>query len=960
MKSALKRNLWFLVVFHVSVLCAQQHSRLGLNPHRLSWQQINTEKLQIIFPSSLHKQAQRTASLLDYLCDSGFASIGQKHTRISVILQNQTTLSNGFVALAPWRSEFFMTPPQVSFLGSGNWAELLAIHEFRHVQQYSNARRGLTGLASYAFGNFGWGTFSYIATPRWFFEGDAVGYETALSASGRGRLPFFTQEWLALLREKRYFGYEKASATSYRDFVPNHYTIGYFMTTYARKHYGMQIWEKVFARANAYRSPFYPFSRSLKKYTGLSTRKLYFKMMNEIDSIIKSEDKNYPLTLSRKLNTRFKKRFTNYETAQFLDNETIVFEKNSFQQIPAFCTAQIMDLKGNYLFKEKNHIVPGLNTSGKTLSASQKNIIWAEMAFHPRWGYKDYSVIKIYDTVKKKKTKITAKSRLFAPALSPSASTIAAVEWTDSLSAYLVLISRFPTLEFKKIPNPNEYLIQTPKFADENTLVAVLQKDNRNALAILELDSAVWKLITPWQTEQITYPFAYEDYIYFSAAFTGNNEIFRIKYTEPAARTEQITSTQNGATMPAISPNGRYLIYSEYSSMGYDLKLMETTSIVPIETQKPRFSYADMLTEQENLGEVAQDFPLKSYPISKFKKSSDLFHVHSWSPYVFPPIYSIGLFLDNKMSTLSGSLQYEFNLNETSGNWVAELNYGELFPVLAGGFLTRSRRSSRPDTVFRGNQGFLTTRTQFWRENTASLGFRIPLNLTHEAYLTGLNWQNNLYFSEFAFESEKDRSNSGFYTHFQSLLTFRRLRYTSRQEVLPRWGQAMQVRYMEMLPQQKLKGQALYLSSQFYFPALLRSHSFYVMADHKREDFYNSYKFPNYFFEVRGYQSATVNSANTKISVNYMLPLFNPDVALGPLAFVQRIRANLFYDHSFPVQAKPYTVWERRSAGVEFICDFRFLRLIDLSAGVRYNRFFSLKSFETVSTWEFVFFGFRI
>jgi hypothetical protein len=942
------------------VALGQVQTQLGLNPPALRWKRINHTKFEVIFPQSLQHQAQKTASLLEFLYDSGAATIGPKRQKITVILQNQTTISNGFVALAPWRSEFFMTPPQVSFLGSGNWAELLAIHEFRHVQQYSNARQGLTGLASYAFGNFGWATFSYIATPRWFFEGDAVCYETALSESGRGRLPFFTQEWLALVREKRYFGYEKAAARSYRDFVPNHYSLGYFMTAYARKQYGDQVWEKVFARANAYKSPLYPFSRSLKKIAGVSVRQLYRNMLAQTDSLVRAEEKIYPLTISRKLNQKFKKRYTNYETAQFLDNQTIVFEKNSFNQISTFYQAKISDLKGNYVFQEKRLAVPGLNTSGKTLSASQKRIVWAELAYHPRWGYRDYSIVKLFDTVKKKKHKITSKSRLFSPALSPNGSAIAALEWSDSLQAALVIIELFPVPNPKKIANPDSFLIQTPKWIDDTTLVAVLQKNNRNALATFHLNSEKWTFLTAWLSEQISYPTSAGSYVYFSATFSSNNEIYRIKFADSDAQIEQITSTQSGATMPALSPNGQYLIYSEYSSMGYDLKLLQTAFIQPIAQQPPRLGYAQMLKEQENLGETAQNFPLKSYPVTDFKKSSDLFHLHSWSPYVFPPIYSLGLFLNNKMSTLSGSAQYEFNLNESTGNWIGSLNYGEFFPVFNAGFATSNRRANQADTIWQGNRGFIGTRVQSWSEKTAFVGFTLPFNLSHGPYLTGLNWQNQINFSEFHFNSSKDFPQNGFYTHFQSVLTFRRLRYTSRQEVLPRLGQAFQIRYMQMLANPKLNGQAFYLSSQWYFPGLLRSHSFYVMADYKAEDFYNRYKFPNYFFEVRGYQSGAVTQTNTKISLNYMLPLFNVDLALGPIAFIYRVRANGFYDHSFPTQSPPYPIWERRSMGVELICDFRFLRLIDLSAGLRYNRFFSLKSFERTSTWEFVFFGFRI
>ncbi len=69
------------------------------------------------------------------------------------MLQNQTTMANGYVQLAPFRSEFYLTPEQNSFeLGSLPWPEQLAIHEFRHVQQYNNFDVGLSKALRILFG----------------------------------------------------------------------------------------------------------------------------------------------------------------------------------------------------------------------------------------------------------------------------------------------------------------------------------------------------------------------------------------------------------------------------------------------------------------------------------------------------------------------------------------------------------------------------------------------------------------------------------------------------------------------------------------------------------------------------------------------------------------------------------------------------------------------------------------
>jgi hypothetical protein len=69
-----------------------------------------------------------------------------------------------------------VTPPQdPNLLGTNNWLDLLAVHEFRHVVQNDKALTGISKLAYYLFGNNGLGVVSSLTAPNWFKEGDAVG-----------------------------------------------------------------------------------------------------------------------------------------------------------------------------------------------------------------------------------------------------------------------------------------------------------------------------------------------------------------------------------------------------------------------------------------------------------------------------------------------------------------------------------------------------------------------------------------------------------------------------------------------------------------------------------------------------------------------------------------------------------------------------------------------------------------
>lgn len=254
----------------------------GGNPPSVKWHQINTDTARVIFPAGLEQQGQRVANLIHYIDRYTRTSIGDRNKKVSIVLQNQTLESNGYVAMGPFRSEFYLTPPPASAdLGSLKWEDQLAIHEYRHVLQYRNFNQGLTRVAYYVMGELGMAGFASTAVPNWFWEGDAVTMETALSLQGRGRLPAFFDGFRALSLEHRDYSYMKIRNGSYVDFTPNHYPLGYLMSMYGREHYGRTFWKDVTTDAVRYRGLFYPLSRSLKKRTGTNSAGFYHAMLKE-------------------------------------------------------------------------------------------------------------------------------------------------------------------------------------------------------------------------------------------------------------------------------------------------------------------------------------------------------------------------------------------------------------------------------------------------------------------------------------------------------------------------------------------------------------------------------------------------------------------------------------------------------------------------------------------------------
>ena len=117
---------------------------------------IHSVPADIIFPPGLDSEAREVAFLVSALSKTTLSTIGNQQKPIDIVFHNLTTVPNGYVQLAPFRSEFQLTPAQNSFdLGSLPWHQTLAIHEYRHVQQYNNFCVGLSKAFYILFGQDG-------------------------------------------------------------------------------------------------------------------------------------------------------------------------------------------------------------------------------------------------------------------------------------------------------------------------------------------------------------------------------------------------------------------------------------------------------------------------------------------------------------------------------------------------------------------------------------------------------------------------------------------------------------------------------------------------------------------------------------------------------------------------------------------------------------------------------------
>jgi len=283
-----KKTVCLLLFFNLLIVSNSkaQYYSTGEDPASAKWNQIKTDKFQIIFQKKFENKAQEVANILEYYYQKAGKSLDHNPPTISVILHNQTLLSNGYVGWAPKRMELVVTPPHD--ISPDPWLEYLCVHELRHVVQIDKLNQGITKLLTILFGQQA-NILVAGQIPLWYYEGDAVCIETAFTDFGRGRLPYFERGIKThLLSDEKRYSLDKMLFGSYKSYIPDRYELGYQLTAYTSSKYGRNVWSDVenYVAKNSYTilpTPF-AFYKGLKKNIGLSQKELFSEAFDYLDS----------------------------------------------------------------------------------------------------------------------------------------------------------------------------------------------------------------------------------------------------------------------------------------------------------------------------------------------------------------------------------------------------------------------------------------------------------------------------------------------------------------------------------------------------------------------------------------------------------------------------------------------------------------------------------------------------
>lgn len=886
-------------------------------PSRFPFSKIDSNATTVIFPKGIDSIAFQVALEVSKVQHNFPIEKDSKHKSIPIILQPGRIISNGYVGLGPWRSEYFLMPPQDPFsLGSQSWSSLLSVHEYRHVQQYNFFNRGTAKIAGVLLGEYGRTAANAAAIPNWYFEGDAVYNETRLTKQGRGRLPSFFNGYKSLYAAGKTYNYMQLRNTSFKNYIPDHYQLGYLLLLYGMEKYGEDFWTPLVKDASSLHS-FYPLQKSLKQVKNIDYKQFVSAALSHYNSIWQQEMSSQDTSFDKWVQTpvaEINNRIVDYRFPYQVHADTFVSYKTTLQDIPVF----VLNNLNGY---EKKIAIKDI-AADDYFSYNNRQIVYAAWQPDVRWGNREYTFIKTLDIDNKKEKTIITKTKYFSPDISHHDNKIVAVDMEHLTQSNLVLISDDGSVG-KKIPAQQGIIYSHPKFTADDASIIVVARNAAGLMALqqINIETGAKKNIIPFANHIIGFPIVQGDTVTYSCTYNGRDAICAANI-----ETGKMFFLSSGplSRYQAAIINKEAILTSSFTEGGY--KLLQTkANWQPLEmgrdTLKLLYAGNFKLPNYDIAAELSND---KLGTPTKYKKASNLFNFHSLLPTFDIPEYSLTLYSENVLNTFQSQLTYLYNANEGYHQGVYTGVFGGSFlqPYFSASYIYNRNVLLAPDTLIS------------WNETAAAVGLQLPLNFSKGKVYQYLTLSSSANINQRSYDDfSKIFFNNRTVYYSSNTLQYSVFSQRSKQQVLPRLGFTFTARSRHAV---NIPANNFTFFTNLYLPGILKTHSLAFNLAYQRRDTLKNYFFTNVFPFSRGY-NAIDYPRMSRFGVNYQLPLFYPDWGFGQLFFLNRIRLNLFAESTKARNKRTSRLLSYKTVGAELFFDTRWFNQQDISFGIRYS-----------------------
>ena len=906
-------------------LSAQQHSP------GIRWRQIVTPHFTVIFSDSMAQDAQRAATLLERAYEPLTHTLGKKPERIPVLLTAQSLVPNAFVSWFPRRTMWNPLPKtSPEFAGPIEWYNMLAVHEGRHIAQERHMRSGIIGFFSRIFGDEATALLAgQLYFPDWLWEGDAVAMETALTPAGRGRQPAFMNRVRAMRLTGQEYQYYPAWLRSYRTYYPGHYELGYLLTAYARRKYGADVWARVIRRAT--RNPLTPVavSMALSAETGKSLGALHREAVAEADSLWQAQLTKVQETPAG-TRTRPRKGFHLWHWPQYARNGSIITAYTDLDNVTPLVR---VDSAGN-----EEILLRHFPARGEfPFDVAADRVLWLEYDVHPRWGELDYLALKEFNVATRRVRTVRTGTRMYAVALSPDGSRIAALAMTGARKSQLVILDSGTGSTQQEVPNAENHFLTWPSWSDDGRHLSVVAVDKSRGNALVRLDigsgSASADTLIPWTFEAISRPVEQRGRVYFGSARSGIDNIYVVELA--TKQQHRVTSRRFGAYHADVTVrDGReVLLFRDYGADGDEIAemMLDSATFIADGNGTPRDDeFVRPLVAQEN-ARISVDSAI-AWPIQPYRGLGRMFDVHSLTLYPGNDVdpWVVQVYSRNVLNTLGATAAYRFNPVQNTNGVDLGLSYTGLFPLFDVGFRLGSDASTYVDTTG-------ATVPYTWQERSTTLTVRVPLTMAR-----GLAVQRLLAATSLGYTYIEDKpvqfaldNNNGVLTQVAYTLFASHAEPAAYRDLVGTGMYALG-RYRHTPFGGDYEGHTYMLQAGASVRGPLPHHGVSAIAAIEEQRPTN-YAYSSELPFSRGYPEQA-RYRIWRAGASYALPLWYPDLNVGPLLFVRRVQAEAFGDYSVGYSAQGRNKTFYRSAGLDLTTDFAPLSINQTwRAGVRFS-----------------------
>ena len=901
----------------------------------IQWRIITTPFVRVVYPSYLEQTGNQVANLIDHYSKTVGKSYGIDNPRqFTLVLRPETADPNGFVTLAPRRSEWFLNKAVTPLVGGLEFTQALAIHEYRHVNQFDYLNQRFTKFLYFLFGETGQAIATNIGVPDWFYEGDAVWAETTKTDGGRGRSPRFSERLKAMLTSQQIPSYDQIISGTYKTAWPNHYVYGYFLVTRAYRLYGKEVWRRVLGETASFALNPYLFYRSFKEVTDQSFDDYYDETMKELADAWEKENKVTPST-----------PLAQYTSYQYPITDVDGTAKDYYlkQTLDTYLGLYERQPSGERLVHEFN-----IQTQLSRIDVKHGLVAYVQGLPDPRYQYREYSDLFIYDIAADQTTQLTHNKRYYQPQISPDGKSVLVIDYSENNDWRLTVVDLNGKAQ-QELSFAGK-VIDEAVWQDQHAVVAIMEdEEGYKSIVRIKLrgagnekgNNAEYKTLLG-RTRNNLYSLNLDsDAVYFEGDYKGAVQIFKLALSN--GQLSQCTQEAIAAHQPFVHA-GR-LDYVSVIASGSKINRQPAQCTTVAGNALAPFQYlgqgpSDNFTDTKPV--TINNYPsmiAENHPSTEYSQFDGGLKPHSWSFFG-----GRGLAVEGNATNYLNTLNLRATVGQDSEEKRPYQNISielmKYYPVFSLTAKNRERNTANAASQERTH----------WRESSIFFGTKIPYIYTQGMY-DGMH-QLSLdlgYQSTTQHPSAAPEDINGDRVVVTAIgYSFSHLKKKRYREIFNPWGLALYGVYEHDQAQKNRNFSSWihYSEATFYTPGVFTNHGMkFTINDQRRAhgaDKYQRISYANavnqYVFS-RGFESY-VAAHYTKGSYDYVLPLLYPDANADGWVYLKRIYSDLFYDYT--------QVWDNddplvagaqreilKSTGAEFLFDLRLLRKLPMTFGIR-------------------------